>query len=343
MQQRDSSIDSLRGIAIIIMVYANLLPVTDQSYLAATRLLSSIAAPFFVILSGMMLVLSVSKHSFSHCLKRSAMIFGIACLIDIICWQTLPLFSFDILYFIALSMPLAYLAERHCKLTTLLCLIVFCLSSSQYLLAIAGYQPTPLLSDPSHWPSAVALSDKLIRLIFIDGDFPLLNWFSFTLAGLVFGRWYFSDYKDSIKPSIVSLSGLGLIMIGAALWYHFPGLMIAKEGYAELFYPLMPGCFVFMLGVFTVTLSTISFSRGSQSFPRIQYLGQHALFCYTLHLLIIGVIIDKFVGGMVSTGAYILLLLTLYTLMMASVMILANNKQRFSPKTPKIIRLWLGV
>ena len=148
-----------------------------------------------------MVVLSARKHDFAYILKRGLMIFCIACLVDIVCWQTLPLFSFDILYFIALSLPLAYLVERHCNLAGILCLTACCLGSSQYLLMIAGYQPSPLLSDASHWPNTIALSDKLIRLIFIDGDFPLLNWFSFTLAGLILGRWYFGDcYKQSGSP-----------------------------------------------------------------------------------------------------------------------------------------------
>jgi len=127
------------------------------------------------------------------------------------------------------------------------------------------------------------------------------------------------------------------------LWTLYPGAMVAKGGYAELFYPLMPGCFLFMLGAFIVTLTTLRYARKPLHFPRLQILGQHALFCYTLHLLIIGVFIDKYVGEEASTPAYALLLAALYTLVLTSVVILANNKQRFSPRTPMIICLWLGV
>jgi uncharacterized membrane protein len=69
---RDISIDITRGMAIFMMIAANMLP-----YLLATpvpvfvRIYATCAAPIFVTIAGMMVALTREKHPFKYFLDRA--------------------------------------------------------------------------------------------------------------------------------------------------------------------------------------------------------------------------------------------------------------------------------
>ena len=64
---RNRSIDMIRGFAIVAMMAANLLGVVlaDPAPFAL-RLVSSLAAPLFIILSGFMVSLTADRHNFRY-------------------------------------------------------------------------------------------------------------------------------------------------------------------------------------------------------------------------------------------------------------------------------------
>ena len=84
---RDIPVDVLRGLAITIMVGANLIPsllVPPAPFWL--RLVSSIAAPLFIFLSGMMVALScrLRHHTLSYFLLRGGFVIGIGALIELV-------------------------------------------------------------------------------------------------------------------------------------------------------------------------------------------------------------------------------------------------------------------
>ena len=94
--------DILRGIAISLMLMANsaasILTVTPPFLL---RLVGSFAAPLFMVLVGMMLVITKKPKP-----SRGLIIVGIGCLVDLAVWQVLPFIGFDVLYTIGISICL---------------------------------------------------------------------------------------------------------------------------------------------------------------------------------------------------------------------------------------------
>src|SRR4051812_37681601 len=111
MEKRDFSVDILRGVAITTMVAANAAPgLLIEPHPMYFRLYGTFAAAIFTFLSGVMVSLGEASknYGFNHYLLRGFLILMVGCLLDIIVWQKLPFISFDILYLIGLSTPIAY-------------------------------------------------------------------------------------------------------------------------------------------------------------------------------------------------------------------------------------------
>ena len=65
-------VDFLRGIAIMLMIPANLSPYYAEPHAMWYRFMSSLAAPMFISLSAGMVVLNSEKHHFDYYLMRGA-------------------------------------------------------------------------------------------------------------------------------------------------------------------------------------------------------------------------------------------------------------------------------
>jgi len=114
--KRDISIDIIRGIAIFIMLGANVVGYVTSCTLHPMwfNILSSFAAPLFILLSGYMVAInSAKKHdSLSYYLLRGGMMILTAALVDVLIWHLIPFATFDVLYIIGLGMPVVYLLEK---------------------------------------------------------------------------------------------------------------------------------------------------------------------------------------------------------------------------------------
>lgn len=103
---RDSSIDTLRGFAIVCMFLSNLAgEILQLPHPFLLRVVGSLAAPIFILLAGYMLGIGIltKKHSSIHFFVRGLFLMLIGALIDIFSWRVLPFFWFDVLYLIGLS------------------------------------------------------------------------------------------------------------------------------------------------------------------------------------------------------------------------------------------------
>lgn len=114
MQQpiRDSSIDRLRGLAIFLMVPANMGPLLSGPHPMWYRFFSSLAAPIFLILVGMMVGKTSSGRTLGYFLSRGLLTLLFGVFLDIAAWSTIPLTTMDILYFIGFCLPLCYLLRN---------------------------------------------------------------------------------------------------------------------------------------------------------------------------------------------------------------------------------------
>jgi uncharacterized membrane protein len=106
MQVRNKTIDSFRGMAIIIMIAANswpyIYPYDNCPFLL--RVLFSTAAPIFIFLSGYVYQFQNSLKGKRPLYKRPLQILLLAVLIDSLVWKIVPFVTFDVLYLIAISM-----------------------------------------------------------------------------------------------------------------------------------------------------------------------------------------------------------------------------------------------
>ena len=100
MQKKESRlfyIDVVRGLAIFIMLLANAAPyLLEEPYPFWFRLMSSLAAPVFVSLTGFMLGKRSDSLTFRKTLLRGLLILTTAVAIDILIWDTLPFATFDV-------------------------------------------------------------------------------------------------------------------------------------------------------------------------------------------------------------------------------------------------------
>lgn len=145
MNERDSSIDILRGLAIFTMIPANMAAHgLAEPHSFGFRLYGSVAAPLFVFLAGMMVVYTLNKKSYtlSYYIKRAGLTCLIAVLIDTLIWGTLPFLTFDVLYVIAFAMPVIYFFYR---LPTWAQVLIVCaiFALTPILQQTMGYNPTP--------------------------------------------------------------------------------------------------------------------------------------------------------------------------------------------------------
>lgn len=142
--ERDQSIDTIRGLAIILMIMGNLEPVLQNPHPLWLRIYGSFAAPLFVITAGMMVCLTSNKknHNFNYYLLRGILIILIGALIDVLVWGLIPFLTIDVLYLIGLAIPCCYFINR-CKISQII-LITFSLIIVTIILQnILGYSSYP--------------------------------------------------------------------------------------------------------------------------------------------------------------------------------------------------------
>ncbi len=190
-------IDSLRGIAIVMMIifhsFFNLYYLADHDIDINDGLLFLLArstACIFILLVGVSLTLSHSKAlmqdltrneiTFKY-IKRGLKTFLFGLMISIVTWIFIPegFIVFGILHFIGLSIPLAYLFLRFKKVNliagSVLIILGFIIKSyrleSLWLLWL-GLKPTGFYS--------------------VD-YFPLLPWFGVVLFGIFVGKFLYPN------------------------------------------------------------------------------------------------------------------------------------------------------
>jgi len=284
-------IDVLRGIAIVLMVPANLGAIWSTPHPLWFRLASSCAAPTFIALSIGMLMLHSTQHTLKYYIERGLMIITYGALVDIIVWQMFPFVTYDILYFIGFSLPFVYIFKNLSpfKLILMSCIIFFITPILQNTI---GYHVELLeipFSDP-YWPTM----SRILQNIFIDGWFPIFPWLGLAFVGAAFFRVVFATPNKAIPRKLICLSitaiilGLVLLFIPEKLFNNIAnnGLVTDRQGYSEIFYP--PSVIFMMIATgMVILLAKISQKISHFRFCNVLKLfGKFSLLIYILHQFI---------------------------------------------------------
>lgn len=331
-QKRDLTIDIVRGLAIVTMVGANMGPVLEEPHSFFFRLYGSFAAPVFVTLAGMMVALNYHKaldgsSRLGAYLKRGVSLLFLGAFVDAVGWKILPFMSADVLYLIGISLPLAYLIS-HLSTRILLGIVSIGLIITTTLFNMTSYIEYPteidLSSNLSLIEFNVGLLGKIAKNWLTDGWFPLFPWTFYVLFGVLLGRWRWgSGHKDSIfrfneqHPRNVALV---LLIMGGGIWWAYPGPMIIRDGFSELFYPNLIGFSLFSMGIVMALIALVDRFYQYQFWRVFLFFGKCSLFIYVVHSIIIGQLFErlwpqeaslKAIPFLVIYGSFLLFLLTL--------------------------------
>lgn len=297
---RDSSIDSLRGLAIVGMLGANLASATAWDHSLLFRYFCSFPAPIFVMLSGAMVGLSAlnpkPERGFHYFLMRGLFLIAIGTLVDIAAWHIVPLLGMDVLYLIGVSLPLVCLISSFSLRTTLvIALALFALTFiAQHII---GYTKnvTYISLENLHLLTGVELK-KIVQHVFLDGWFPFLPWFGYSVAGLALSKWRWKpdgSIRSFASPAYGAV-GFSLVLTGLFMTQLSSTPAHIRENFLEMFYPPTAGFVLFSLGL---TLLLITLIDSIQVLKHNQFLalfGEASLFMYIAHSLMIGRLYEPF-------------------------------------------------
>ncbi len=283
-------IDILRGLAILFMVPANLSTLWDASHPMWFRLVGSFAAPSFILLSTAMVCFNSGRHSLKYYIERGIMILLVGMMIDMFLWKIMPFTSYDILYFIGLSLPIAYLFRNVPSKTLLLLTIIFFIMAP-VAQQIFGYHEKSLEIEMAtfHLPAF----GRVLQSMFVDGWFPIIPWIGLSFFSIVLFRRLFNE--KPLQMSHLFLIGGSISIVGFFFLFlpnHFfanianGGIIENREGYSEIFYRPTIAFMVTAIGVFMLLICLAQFFAKFKLTSAIGFFGKYSLFIYILHQVI---------------------------------------------------------
>ena len=293
-ENRLGAVDAFRTIAIWIMIVANSSPYAlDADMGTAYRLICSLAAPLFVFLSGYALFISQSKHQ-KPSYSNGFYILLSAVLVDLLSWQIWPFHTFDVLYLIGFAWLInSFLYQANTKQLGLVILLIVGLS-----IALSPYWQYQF-ENPDIKLNSIQQFNFLwfdFKRAIWDGWFPLLPWLAVSVAGLLCAKYH--TQRISFASWRLAISGIAFISL--FIWITLTEAnKPMREGYIEWFYPVSLSFMLLIAALFLFVSEAIVYSKQkAQTIQAWQLLGQHSLFVYILHTLIISKIIAHYFEGL---------------------------------------------
>jgi uncharacterized membrane protein len=294
---RNPTIDILRGTAIFTMIAGNLAgPLIIQPFPFSFRFYYSFAAALFILLAGMMVALTtyIKNYDFKYFLIRGIAIIVIAILIDIVIYKAYPFTDCDVLYLIGFSLPLTYLfGKLNPKCRFGIIIIIFAVTPIlQHVLGYPHNAYTVYFNQQSLLQ--VLRNGKTILLNWIvKGAFPIFPWIGFSFLG----QFLYAIYEKQKSPTRSDnnwrlLIGVSILLLGAVIWWQYPGHLYIRRGYSELFYPPTVGYILTAVGLILILFSIVNLKPSLLIYKPLEVFGQSALFIYILHLAVITYIIQ---------------------------------------------------
>ncbi len=363
---RDTTIDILRGIAILTMVCAN-----AAAYILRTphplgiRLYGTWAAPLFIVLAGLMVAFTQQhkNYHFSHYLQRGGLLLLTACLFDMFCFGGYPLLGFDVLYLIAISIPLAFWFHK-LKVLPQYAIVTAIIILTPILQKWLGYNPEMPTAIPL-FPGEEAVSFSLPTVVkhwLIDGWFPLFPWLGFSFIGVILAQLR-AEFTSFVHPRFL-LAGVISLLIGLATWFtelkhlttatnlspYVPLFAFEKlairggetEYYSEMFYPPTIGYCLVALGLILLLFFLVDWRPRLPIYQPLALLGQCSLFMYLLHYSLVYHVIDRLVPEeSLPMGQFLLVYLAFMVFLVAVAAGVSWLKQKWH-KPPYLVKFVLG-
>lgn len=343
--KRIGGVDLLRGAAIIIMIIANSCPyLLLEPYPYWFRFINSLAAPLFIFISGFSLMYTLQiKRDYAMKIRNSFYLLSSAVLLDCLVWRIQPFQTFDVLYLIATGMLINVLLSRTSPaISFLILLLVFTVSVLlQSLLSYRLEIQEIGIFDLTGKSSVASFWFDIKRYAF-DGWFPLLPWIVFSIAGGLWSR-VFDVMKKSRKTVLLIASSLFVVF--AILLFFEKQNQPLRDGYLELFYPAGSLYVATALSFVVMVFSSVNhhFQSGNILLRMLRMLGQHSLFLYLLHAIVISFIFELFLkpGGF---WFFVLMLgmFSIFIIVMAYGVQILKQKGSFG-KMPLFLRSMLGL
>jgi len=302
-EQRDRTVDILRGVAILVMIAANSsATIFAEPHPFWFRCLTSVAAPLFVSLSGMMIRLSQIRkgYLFSYSIKRGFMLIGVAVFLDIAAWQMYPCTSFDVLYIIGISAPLAFLFGRIRRTSLQWILVVAIFLMTPVLQNLFGYTPYPSeFHFDGSYHIVVEHQTSVLNHLFLDGWFPIFPWLGFSLLGVMLGsyRWEGGSIRTFCQKKM-ALIAFACLAIGILLKVLFPVHLLIRDGFGEVFYPPTVGFVIYTVGILLALFAVFDRISSSKLFEPLGTIGRSSLFLYILHVFAINYVFSLVFEGL---------------------------------------------
>lgn len=334
-RSRIYSIDVLRGIAVFTMVCANMSGLLIRPHPTPFRWYGSFAAPLFVTLAGFMLAFGAPSRKLNHILKRSALLLATAAALDIVCHNSTPFLGVDILYLIAVALPLTFLLHQAVQKLSDRMAIFSLVVSISLIVALAailrtkmGYTayPTEVSFFGNHHSTIRPGQTSVLNHWLIDGWFPLFPWLGFCIFGLTLGLAFKVRSRILTPLNAFLLCGAGLVC-GRMLWLFWPGAMLTRYTYSEVFYPATSGFFCLAIAVILILWGWVRHTESWPIWRPFSDLGHASLLMYIVHLLILHLGIERLLQPM-QLAPYLALYLALMGVLMIFGRWLGNHKQR---------------
>lgn len=359
---RDNTIDILRGIAIFTMVCANSAGyILQEPHPLGIRLFGTWAAPLFIVLAGFMVSFTKQKknYNFLHYLQRGGLLLLFACLLDSLNFRIVPLVSFDVLYLIAFSIPLAYWFSK-LKLLPQFIIISAIVMLTPLGQSLLGYKEVPIEIEIFPEEETINYFENLPTIIkhwLIDGWFPLFPWLSFSFIGVVLARLR-QDFPSFASPSFI-IVGLSVFITGLGSWLielkklnTDPGLspyiplfdfhkLFTRDGYSEMFYPPTIGYCLVAIGIILFLFVLVDLNSQLIFYRPLEILGQCSLFMYLFHYALIEHVLYKIFPEGLPIGQFLLV----YSIFIFGLILVAMGIRRLKKawqKPPYLVKFILG-
>ena len=337
---RNYTLDIIRGIAIIIMLYANIYSYINpfEDCPPFVRLIFSSAAPIFIFLSGVSLRLARENGKTKKRLfQRALQILILGVMLDFFIWNIAPFYTMDVLYLISFSLFVLIAIEDisdKLKLIFSIGIILFVFISGNYY---EFYLKEVLITD---FQSDYVFLDS-VRHILIDGWFPIIPWMGFLFLGYLSYKYkYFFDRYSKVSLII----GIGLVFF--VTFFHlflFFKINPIRDGYTEIFYPVTLPFLLYVIGIFLII--SYYFNIQIYRFKLLRDIGTFSLPVYVIHSVLIKFYIPFFSQTIndFSNIKYIVGILIFYALVVICVYLIKTYSQLFNSKIFKIIKYFIGL
>jgi uncharacterized membrane protein len=211
----------------------------------------------------------------------------------------------------------------------------------QWLLGYSDY-PTEFYFNPEEQVELPANLTSIPQHYFVDGWFPLFPWLGFGLLGSLLADLRGPGTADA-QPALGKFAlpaFVGLLAVGLAAWWFYPGPMLTREGYSELFYPPVPGFILTSAAIAVGLFWVVDFVRDHAVFQPLRLLGESALLMYILHQAADSYYVwdrwpeEELGPFMIVTGSMILALMV--------VGLLVRQLKKVWPNQPMVVKFLLG-